>query len=605
MRFFNYILLLFVVYASGTWSSSDGDSLVYTFGRAYYNVVSLTWSDTSSYYHFHKSTSYMYLYWEALPSKKTLKAVIVYKFTGNRYFRDIISTITLNPPETKLTGLRLYTSQPQGNAFHGLKNGRISVGEQPTPNPTAIPTPFPTWNPTATPTEIPTEVPTEVPTVSPTRFCDAALCYGNGAFGANCSGPPDEINYPITVTKSTNSNWDGSIKPEDHVEVFPAFSIDLQRNNEVRFDAKITNISDGANHGAVFAVSVKYSGCQSTHSQLFSLTQPMLAATSCDDNEWHSWELKIHFDAIEVSCDENVVWNHARTDMQVSWEVGEVSPFLAIGAYYSPVHKTWRSLCDMVIQNVEIITCETETPSSTPSKSPTSPTRAPTSSPTLNPTKTPTTIPTNYPSANPTESPTSLPTDIPTFYPTSSCDIFTAGCYGQDAFGAQCKGPTTDVGFPITLTKAKTTNQREQKGVYGSHIEVYPAKSIDLTTGIKIRFNAKIFDITGGINHGTVMDISVKYNGSDSGVFTFNQPKLASTSCNDAKWHVWETVVYKNTVRLFCDETLVHTHSRTDSQKTWKVNDGTPFLVLGAHFANSHYYSRCHMIVHDLRIFTC
>jgi len=591
---------MFVAYASGTWSARDSDDVTYTFDRTYYNVVSLTWStsDTSSYFHIHSGKSKnMNVYLLALPSGKRLAHFcVLHTNTAAHYFNRVMSTITFSS-ETRLSALRLYTDFPQEQAFHSLRNGVISVKVQPTSTPTRIPTASPTASPT------------ESPTLSPTRFCDAVLCYGAGAFGANCSGPSDEINYPITLTKSTNSNWDGSIKPLGHIEIFPAFSIDLKSSIKVRFDTQITDMSDGANHGAVFAVSVKYSGCQSTHSQLFSLTQPMWAATSCADDQWHSWEVKIHFDAIEVSCDENVVWNHARTDMQVSWKVGEKSPFLALGAYYSPKHNTWQSLCDMVIQNVEILTCETETPSSTPSKLPTvSPTQMPTDFPTTaSPTMLPTTLPTSYPSANPTEIPTHLPTDIPTSSPTRSCDVITARCYGQNPFGAKCNGPTTDRGFPITLTKAKGSYQIEQKGVCGSHIEVYPAKSIDLTTGTKIRFNAKIFDIIGGKHHGSVFALSVKYDGSDSAVFTFNQPRLASTSCNDAKWHSWETVVYKNTVRVYCDGTLVLSHSRTDSQKTWKVHDDSPFLVLGAHFSNtfSKYYSRCHMIVQDLRIFTC
>jgi len=592
---------MLLAYASdGNWLSSDSDDTTFTFVKTHYNVDSLTWSG-SGYCHRHSGSSYSYvdIYLRAVPSGNVLKYFRITS-TASTYFADVISTITFSR-ETKLTGLRLHTSQVQNQAFHSLSGSVISVKSS-----TEIPTERPSVKPSVKPSLKPSVKPSVKPTLSPTRFCDAVLCYGSGSFGANCSGPSDEIDYPITLaSKSKNSNWGGINKPFDHVEVFPEFSIDLQRSNEIRFDTKITNISAGVHHGAVFSVSVKYGGCQGTHSHLFSLTQPMWAATSCADEKWHSWQVKIHFDAIEVSCDEHVVWNHARSDMQLSWEVGEKSPFLAIGAYFSPKHNSWQSYCDMVIQNVEILTCETETPSSTPSRTPTSPTGTPSDFPTVSPTKSPSTLPTVYPSANPTQIPTHSPTDIPTFSPTSSCDVLTAECYGQGAFGAECNGPATDLFFPITLAKAKTSSQIEQKGVCGSHIEVYPAESIDLTTGTKIQFDAKIFDITGGPHYGAVFDLSVKYDGSDSEIFTFSQPILMSTPCKDAKWHLWEIVIYNDTVRVYCDETLVHTHSRTDSQRTWKVSDDSPFLVLGAYFSNSQYYSRCDMIVQDMRIFTC
>jgi len=619
MLLYNFILL-FVAYASsGDWAVDDSDDTTYAFHKTHYNVVSLTWSDSTSYCHRHASSSHssVNVYLTALPSGNLLKHFTLYG-SLNHPFSSVISTITFSS-ET-MTGLRLYTPNPQNQAFHSLKAAVISV--------LSVQTKSPSRKPTARPTR----KPTRKPTVSPTRFCDAAICYGTGSFGANCSGPSDEIDYPITLAKS-KTKWGGISQPLNHVEIFPAFSVDFQRYSKIRFETKITNISDGLNHGAVFAVSVQYGGCQSSHSHLFSLTQPMWAATSCADEKWHSWEVDLNFDAIEVFCDENLVWNHARSDMQVSWEAGEESPFLAIGAWYSPKHNTWQAYCDMVVQNVEILTCETETPSSTPSETPTSPTGTPSDSPTpptnspstvptvspsANPTPIPThspsviptsaptsTLPTVSPSANPTRIPTQLPTVIPTSSPTSSCGVFTALCYGQGAFGAVCNGPTTDLFFPVTLEEAKASSQIEQKGVCGSHIEVYPAESIDLTTGTIIRFNAKIFDIAGGSHYGAVFDLSVKYDGKDKGIFTFSQPILTSTPCEDAKWHLWEAVVFKNSVWVYCDEALVHTHSRTDSQRTWNASDDSPFLVLGAYYSNSQYYSRCHMILQDLRIFTC
>jgi len=304
-----------------------------------------------------------------------------------------------------------------------------------------------------------------------------------------------------------------------------------------------------------------------------------------------------------------------------------------IGAYYSPIYNSWQSRCDMVVWNVEILTCNTETPSSTPSKSPTElPTRTPTHIPTSPPTKLPTAPPTELPTAPPTSYPTKYPTRIPTYSPTrlpsktptdkptiipsetptevpttssptASCDVLTARCYGQDAFGAECNGPT-DLGFPITLTKATTSGQAEDKGVCESHIEVFPTTSIDLAGGVRIKFDSKIFDISAGANYGSLFTLLVKYDWPNQKLFSFNQAKLASTPCNDAKWHSWETVVYNSTVRVYCDEALVHIHERTDSQKTWNVGDNSPFFVVGAHFSN-RYYSRCHMILKNLRILTC
>jgi len=468
----------------------------------------------------------------------------------------------------------------------------------------------------------PTFSPTGIPTLSPTKFCDVARCYGNGAFGANCSGPPDEINFPVTLANSTTSYQAESEIPIGHVEIYPEFAIDFTSSIIIRFETQITNIPDGANYGAVFAVSVKYDGC---YSQVFSLTQPMWAATSCADEQWHSWEVNIRFDGIEVYCDDNVVWNHARTDMQVSWEVGDEAPFLVIGAYYSPIYNSWQSRCNMVVWNVEILTCDTGTPSSTPSKSPTvlptgtpthfptsPPTRVPTARPTSYPTEWPTGIPTylptRVPSKTPTDIPTSIPsetpTNVPTTSPTASCDVLTVQCYGQNAFGAECKGPT-DPGFPITLTKATTPGQAEDKGVCGSHIEVFPTKSIDLAGGVRIQFDSKIFDISAGAHYGSLFTLSVKYDGPNKELFLFKQAQLASTPCNDAKWHSWETVVYSGTVRVYCDEALVHTHARSDSQLTWNVGDDSPFFVVGAHFWGGGYTSRCDMILKDLRVFTC
>jgi len=296
-----------------------------------------------------------------------------------------------------------------------------------------------------------------------------------------------------------------------------------------------------------------------------------------------------------------------------------------IGAYYSPIYNSWQSRCDMVVWNVEILTCKTETPSSTPSQSPTElpterPTHFPTSPPTMLPSERPTSYPTKYPTKIPSYSPTRLPsktpTDIPTSIPsetptevpttpspTESCDVLTARCYGHDAFGAECNGPT-DLGFPITLTKATTSGQAEDKGVCESHIEVFPTTSIDLFGGVRIKFDSKIFNISKGVQYGSLFTLSVKYDSPNQNLFSFNQAKLASTPCNDAKWHSWETVVYNNTVRVYCDEALVHIHARTDSQETWNLGDNSPFFVVGAHFSN-RYFSRCHMILKDLRVFTC
>jgi len=494
----------------------------------------------------------------------------------------------------------------------------------PTTQPTVSPTALPTGSPTTWPTNLPTGIPTP-PTLSPTGFCGEVLCYGYGAFGANCNGPSDDVNFPIILSKSTTSYQDKSKIPMGHVEIFPSFSVDLTSSIKVRFDTKITNISDGYNHGAVFTLSVKNDGC---YSQLFTLTQPMWAATTCADDHWHSWEVFIYYDGIVVSCDENVVWNHARADLQVSWEIEDEFPFLSLGAYYSPIHNTWLSRCDMVIWNVVISTCDTSAPSSTPSKSPTAlptltPSKSPTALPTLTPThfptdrptKLPTTLPTSHPTKYPTQVPTYLPsklpskspTGVPTSSPTGSCSVLAARCYGTGAFGAECKGPSNDLDFPIILTKSTTQDQSEEEGVCRSHIEVYPTKSIDLTESATVCFDAMIFDIAGGNHYGSVYTLSVKHDGSNREVFTFNHQRLASTACNDGKWHSWKTMVYSDTVRVYCDEALVHTHERVDSQKNWNARDGSPFLVLGAHysFENSKYISRCDMIIQNLRIFTC
>ena len=108
--------------------------------------------------------------------------------------------------------------------------------------------------------------------------------------------------------------------------------------------------------------------------------------------------------------------------------------------------------------------------------------------------------------------------------------------------------------------------------------------SIDLTIGIKIRFNAKIFDISGGEDYGSVFTISAKYDNSDFAVFSLTQPIVKSTSCNDKKWHFWETIVYKYTVRVYCDEKLEYIYSRIDSQETWDLDYVSPFLAIGAHY---------------------
>jgi len=419
-----------------------------------------------------------------------------------------------------------------------------------------------------------------------------ARCYGSGSFGAQCNGSSTDINFPIKLSKATSVDQKENQETiKSHIEIRPSFSIDLSMVIKIRFDARVDYIAAGSKHGALLALSVKY---DESNSQIFTLTQPIWASTSCADNQWHSWELIVYFDALEVYCDQTLVWHHARKDTQDSWEVRDESPFLAFGAFYSPIHESWFSRCDMLIHNVEILTCSTAPPSSSPSMVPT---KSPTGIPTNHPTRVPTILPTRYP--------TRIPTRLPTSAPTNSCDTLSSLCYGNGAFGAKCDGPTNAVNFPETLNKATSPEQTEKEGTTDSHIEVYPTYSIDLLTPVKVRFDAQILDIAPVPHQGSVFTLSVKYDGSDVPIFRFSQTIWSTTSCNDTDWHSWEVVIYHDAVKLHCDEILVYTHIRTDSQETWQSGDKSPFFVIGAHHAKSVWFSRCDLIVQNIKIFTC
>jgi len=407
------------------------------------------------------------------------------------------------------------------------------------------------------------------------NWCDEliARCYGSGSFGAQCNGSSTDINYPIKLSKSdTSDQREDQDTIQSRIEIRPFSSIDLSKVIKIRFEARIDNIAGGSQHGAILALSVKY---DESNSQVFTLTQPVWAYTSCADNQWHSWELIVYFDSLEVYCDQTIVLHHARKDSQKSWEVGDESPFLALGAFYSPIHGSWFSRCDMLIHNVEILTCDTDTAQ-----------------------------PSSSPSMVPTSLPTGMPTYLQTSAPTNSCNTQSSLCYGNGAFGAKCNGPTNEINFPETLSKPW---QSEKRGTTDSHIEVYPAYSIDLLTSVKIRFDAQIIDIRRSAegHHGTVFSLSVKYNGKDVPIFTFTQPIWQTTSCSDTNWHSWEVVIYHDAVKLHCDDMLVYTHTRKDSQEKWESGDESPFFVIGAHYSAGTWYSRCDLIVRNIEIFTC
>jgi hypothetical protein len=176
-------------------------------------------------------------------------------------------------------------------------------------------------------------------------------------------------------------------------------------------------------------------------------------------------------------------------------------------------------------------------PSPTPTTQPTAhPSPTPTTKPTAHPSQTPTMQPTAHPSPTPT-SPTKMPTQRPTPFPTRSCDVHTASCYSSGAFGAVCNGPTTSAKFPVLITKAGSPDQSEDKGVTNSHTEIYPVKSIYLTTGIRVSFEGLILDISGGTDYGSITAIGVQYDNSDEELFTLTQFIFANTSCFDTKWH--------------------------------------------------------------------
>jgi len=396
-----------------------------------------------------------------------------------------------------------------------------------------------------------------------TETCDTlnAYCYGSGAFGAECKGPISDVNFPVTIEKASSTyQRESKGTTASHIEIFPLLPINLTGVVRVRLDIKINDIAGGAQYGSVFTLSPRYDECDR---ELFTLSQQMWQTTICADNKWHPWEIVVLPEAIEIHCDEAIVWNHIRVDSQGSWEMGEESPFLAIGAFYSPVHTAWYSRSDMVVQNVEILTCETPAPSSKP---------------------------------------TMLPTHVPTGVPTKCSDL-TVLCYGEGAFGADCNGPTTDVNYPEILTKAKSGWSVEKPGNTGSHIEIYPSKAVELSSGTRIRFDAQIFDIATGKHYGSVFALSVKYDQSKE-IFTLTQPILKTTPCNDASWHSWEVVVHSDSVSVYCDGHLVYNHKRTDTQKIWQPDDKAPFFAIGAHWGGS-WYSRCDMTIQEVEILTC
>jgi len=401
-----------------------------------------------------------------------------------------------------------------------------------------------------------------------TETCNTvkATCYGSGAFGAECNGPISDINFPVTLKKASSSyQRESKGTTESHVEIFPLFPIDLTGVARVRLDIKINDITGGAQYGSIFTLGAKYDECGR---ELFTLTQHMWQTTVCANNKWHSWEIVLLPDAIEIHCDEVTVWNHIRVDSQDSWEKGDESPYLAIGGFYSSMHTAWYSRSDMVVQNVEVLTCETAAPS---------------------------------------PSPTKLPTQIPTAIPTSKCDVLTVLCYGEGAFGADCNGPTTDVDYPEILTKSQWQGGKESPGNTNSHIEIYPSKAIELSSGTRISFDAQIYDITPGLHYGSVFALSVIYEQGQKAVYTLTWPIWETTSCNDTSWHSWEMVVHSDSVNLYCDENLVATEKRTDTQNTWQPDDKAPFLAIGAHYAPQYdyWYCRVDMIVQNVKIFTC
>ena len=123
----------------------------------------------------------------------------------------------------------------------------------------------------------------------------------------------------------------------------------------IRFDAQIFDIATGAHFGSVFALSEKY---EKNQNQVFALTGPILQTTSCNDKNWHTWEMVVHSDSLSLYCDENLVDNRKRTDTQKTWQPDDEAPFLAIGAHFSPNYGYWYPRCDMIIQNVEIFICD-------------------------------------------------------------------------------------------------------------------------------------------------------------------------------------------------------------------------------------------------------
>ena len=287
---------------------------------------------------------------------------------------------------------------------------------------------------------------------------------------------------------------------------------------------------------------------------------------------------------VQVYCDTYLVYSHKRTDSQQMWEAGGDSPFLVVGAHYDTLINKWYARCDMILQKLEILICET-----------TAPTFNPTRLPTKLPTKVPTFNPSDLPSRTPTKSPTAMPTGVPTLTPTRSCDVLKALCFGSGAFGAECKGPSDDINFPMLLTKATTSYQEETTEVVESRIEIYPRNSIDLTIVTKIQFQARIDNIIAGAHHGAILAVGVKYDESNAQLFSLTQPIWASTSCADKLWHSWELIIYYDALEVFCDNTLVWSHARTDTQALWEFGDESPFLMIGAHYFPLHetWYSRC------------
>merc|ERR1712060_462559 len=162
---------------------------------------------------------------------------------------------------------------------------------------------------------------------------------------------------------------------------------------------------------------------------------------------------------------------------------------------------------------------------------------------------------------------------------------------------------------PVTLNPASPLYQMESPLKTESHIEIFPNDTISLTVGINIHFEAKITSIGNDSGKGALYTLSVKYDASDDPVFTLTQSILETTGCYDTEWHSWKTVVYQNTVRVYCDDKLVHTHGRTDLQEAWEFDndDESPFLAIGAHYSQNQsvWYSRCDMIFQNLKIFTC